>query len=120
MRARCNNPKHEYYALYGGRGIRVCDRWSDFVNFIADMGDRPGKGWSLDRYPDPNGNYEPGNVRWATIHDQQRNKRTNRILTFQGETMCEKDWATRLGIDHQTISARLINGWSDGMLADGR
>jgi hypothetical protein len=73
MRDRCTNPKDNRYYLYG---IRVCDRWlHSFENFLADMGERP-SGMTLDRYPDKNGNYEPGNVRWATPKQQAANRRT--------------------------------------------
>jgi hypothetical protein len=74
MHARCSNPKHTVYRYYGGRGITVCARWYSFKNFLADMGPRPA-GKTLDRYPDPNGNYKPSNCRWATSSQQQQNKR---------------------------------------------
>ncbi len=78
MRTRCENPRATQYALYGGRGIAVCARWADFTNFLADMGERPSAGHTLDRYPNKDGNYEPGNCRWATQSEQCRNKRTSR------------------------------------------
>jgi hypothetical protein len=62
------------YPLYGGRGIQVCDRWKSFGNFLEEMGERP-EGMSLDRYPNPNGNYEPGNCRWATAKAERHNRR---------------------------------------------
>ena len=78
MMDRCQNQKNRKYPLYGGRGITVCQRWRDsFEHFLADMGRRPGPGYSLDRYPDPNGHYEPGNCRWATILEQRHNRRPN-------------------------------------------
>lgn len=73
MKKRCNTKSHVSYPSYGGRGIKVCERWNDFGNFLADMGERP-IGKTLDRI-DVNGNYEPGNCRWATLSEQQKNKR---------------------------------------------
>lgn len=72
MKSRCNNPSHQHYARYGGRGIRVCDRWNVYANFLADMGERPA-GKTIDRINN-DGNYEPSNCRWATASEQQRNK----------------------------------------------
>jgi hypothetical protein len=74
MLKRCNNPKTRGYEYYGGRGITVCKRWLRFENFIADMGNRPGKGMSLDRI-NPDGHYKPSNCRWATATEQSRNRR---------------------------------------------
>lgn len=74
MRQRCANPKATGFKNYGGRGIKVCERWLDFENFLADMGERP-EGRTLDRFPNNDGNYEPGNCRWATSKQQADNKR---------------------------------------------
>ena len=73
MRQRCTYPAHPYFHNYGGRGIKVCDRWRRYKNFLADMGKRP-PGMTLDRI-DVNGNYEAGNCRWATASEQRRNQR---------------------------------------------
>ena len=77
MIARCYNPKHPRFADYGGRGITVCERWLTFANFLADMGEPP-PGLTLDRI-DNDGNYEPGNCRWATDTQQRTNKRPRKL-----------------------------------------
>jgi hypothetical protein len=113
MVARCENPKATHFECYGGRGISVCARWrNDFVAFLADMGPKPSPWHSIDRYPDNDGNYEPGNCRWATVAQQSRNKRTNRFVTFGGETLTLADWGERYGVSGTVIGTRLRLGWS--------
>jgi hypothetical protein len=106
MRDRCSNPNAEFYADYGGRGIAICERWQSVENFVSDMGDPPA-GMSLDRI-DVNGNYEPGNCRWATATEQNRNRRNNVLFTFDGETRCLAEWAEKAGLREDTLRARLI------------
>jgi len=77
MLQRCENPKNSRYTDYGGRGISVCERWKTFQNFFDDMGNRPSANHSIDRWPDNDRGYEPGNCRWATRSQQQLNKRQN-------------------------------------------
>ena len=111
MRARCYTKSSHMYARYGGRGITVCDRWlNSFEAFSADMGEHP-PGTSIDRI-DNNGNYEPGNCHWVTRDVQNRNKRSNRHLTWKGVTQCVVDWAKETGLPRQTIEKRLDSGWS--------
>ena len=79
MRQRCNDPNYHAYADYGGRGIRVAERWDSFELFLEDVGRKPSPRHSLDRFPDIDGNYEPGNVRWATWAQQNRNRRSTKL-----------------------------------------
>lgn len=104
---RCNNPNSKAYKNYGGRGISVCKSWSEsFESFIRDVGYPPGKGYSLDRINN-DGDYSPGNVRWATQLEQSRNTRRNILITYKGEIKVLKDWAVTLGISHYTLVDRL-------------
>lgn len=111
MNQRCFNPRCANFRHYGGRGITVCDRWRhSFQNFIDDMGLRPSSKHSIDRFPDRNGNYEKSNCRWATSKEQQRNKRTNLHITFNGETLCLAEWSEKTGIHVNTLWLRLKLG----------
>lgn len=109
MLARCNNAKIRAYPDYGGRGISVCERWRDFANFLADMGERP-RGHSLDRINN-DGNYEPGNCRWATRATQNNNSRHNVTLTIGDRSMTLEAWSRESGIKQPTLSKRLAAGW---------
>lgn len=112
IRSRCNNPKNIGFAHYGGRGIRVCDRWqNDFPAFFADMGKKPSKEHSIERI-DTNGNYEPGNCRWATKFQQANNYRRTHRLTLNGVTRGATEWARIIGISAYTIIHRIQRGWS--------
>ena|SRR6185437_8936275 len=110
---RCYNPRDTGYPFYGARGIIMCERWlHSLENFVADMGLRPSLKHSIDRI-DNNGNYEPGNCRWATDVEQCRNRRSNRVITFNGRTACTAEWADILGINQQIIKDRLRRGWTE-------
>lgn len=110
MCSRCTNPKSRHFSRYGGRGIRVYERWNTFANFLADMGEAP-PGLSIDRI-DNNGNYELGNCRWATNAEQSRNTCMTRNITFNGETLCARAWEERLGLSVGGLWHRLKNGWN--------
>lgn len=114
MRDRCNCHAATQFHLYGGRGIKICSRWDSFENFLADMGPCPSAKHSIDRFPDNNGNYEPGNCRWATDREQCNNKRNNRVIEFRGKRQTAAQWAEELGINVETLYCRLNKlGWSD-------
>ena len=109
---RCTNPNHIAWNDYGGRGIRMCQRWLEsFQAFLDDMGAPPSQSHTIDRV-NSNGGYEPGNCRWATPAEQARNKRTNRRIEFQGRTMTVAEWERALGFTAGRIKARLLAGWS--------
>ena len=117
MVKRCRDHNNKDYLHYGGRGITVCSRWLHFPFFLDDMGLRP-SGTSLDRINN-DGNYEPGNCRWATQKQQVRNRRITRTAQKDGVTLPIAEWAERLGIDKRTLLARRRLGWSDAkVLAD--
>ena len=106
MLARCRNKNAKDYPRYGALGVQVCPRWLSFDLFLADMGPRPGS-LEIDRYPDPWGNYEPANCRWATRSQNQRNKRSTRLHAWEEENVCLEEWARRAGISKQLAFYRL-------------
>ncbi len=111
MKHRCQNPKNRSFKNYGGRGIKVCERWqSSFANFLADMGGKPGN-LTLDRI-DNNGNYEPGNCRWATPSQQVRNRRDVVYLEVNGVRKAVWEWASIINIPRRTLLNRIRRGWS--------
>lgn len=115
MKTRCYNPRFEGFQNYGGRGIKVCDRWrNSFANFIADMGPKPSPKHSIDRI-DNDGNYTPTNCRWATRELQSNNRQVNHYLTHNGKTRGISAWARDLGCSPNAITMRLARGWSDEM-----
>lgn len=112
MIKRTENKATPNYRLYGGRGIKVCDRWrNSFAAFLHDMGPCPSDAHSIDRI-DTDGDYCPENCRWATRQEQGRNKRTNRRICFDGKTLCVAEWAELLGIPESRIRKRLNIGWT--------
>jgi hypothetical protein len=111
MLQRCYNPAADAYPNYGARGIYVCDRWrNSFRAFFDDKSPRP-PGTSLERI-DNDGPYSPENCRWEIRANQMRNKRSNRLLTFNGKTLTLVEWAERIGITGEAVAARLKAGWS--------
>lgn len=107
MIQRCTNPNSKAWSYYGGRGIIVHDSWlNSFSKFLSDVGQRPSNKHTIDRI-DNNRSYEPGNVRWATRKEQQRNRRCNLMISHEGETLCLTDWAQRAGISPSALKGRL-------------
>lgn len=112
MIARCTLPSNPAYEHYKRLGITVCERWLDYRNFLADMGERPSLAHSLDRWPNNDGNYEPGNVRWATRREQANNRRTNVLFEYQGEAITFAELVRRTGMDKELLRHRLLRaGW---------
>ena len=111
-KSRCCNPNHPQWLDYGGRGIKICPEWiTNPGRFIVDMGPRPSASHSLDRV-DVNSGYSISNCRWATKKEQSRNTRVNRMETYQGRTQCVADWCDELGLNYDTVIARLASlGW---------
>jgi len=113
MKRRCYNKNSPNYPNYGGRGITVCERWMASVkNFYDDMISGYIKGLHLDRI-DVNGNYEPGNCRWATPIQNSNNKRLNWVVSFDGRTHTPTEWGRELGVKANTIQNRKRKGWTD-------
>src|SRR5579885_3584077 len=111
---RCHSSNHPAYERYGGRGITVCDEWRDpktgFPSFLAEVGPRPGKEFSIDRIENNKG-YEPGNCRWATRKEQSRNRRSNKLLTIDGVTKTMVEWADEAKVSYRIIKERIKAGW---------
>lgn len=113
MMQRCNNPKASNYYRYGAIGITVCERWQDFASFLTDMGECACKEMTLDRI-DSSKDYEPGNCRWATQAEQNRNRPSHAvILAYNGAAKSLTDWAHEIGITPNTLRMRIKKlGWS--------
>lgn len=111
MKERCLSPNCPDFKNYGGRGITICDKWLTFKGFWDDMGPTYAEGATIDRI-DNNGNYEPGNCRWASRSVQNNNKRNNRMIEYQGIEKTMAEWARCLGINYSTLANRLYCGWS--------
>jgi hypothetical protein len=107
---RCENPKQPAYKWYGAKGVKVCERWGKFENFLADMGLKI-PGITIDRI-DSYGDYSPANCRWLSNVDQQRNRRRHVLMTYLGETLQAAEWARRLNIHQSTLLKRIKAGWS--------
>ena len=108
MKTRCNNPNYNLYKDYGGRGIKICDKWNnEYEVFLKDMGRKPRKNYTIERI-DNNGDYCKENCKWISKSEQNRNKRTS--IVFNGEIATEAQ--KRMGMSRHTIHQRIKNGWS--------
>jgi hypothetical protein len=111
MIQRCTNPRQKCYYLYGDRGIKVCEQWRKFENFLQDMGEPPTDKHQIDRI-DNDGDYCPQNCRWVTPKQNGQNKRNNHILTWNGMSKCISQWADELNIPSATLRMRILREWS--------
>jgi hypothetical protein len=111
MRRRCFSSRNQDYGHYGGRGITICERWSKFENFLADMGKKPFPRAEVGRI-DNDGPYSPDNARWETRSQQTRNTRRNHMLTFRGRTQCLAAWAEEVGLTLSALKHRIYRGWN--------
>lgn len=112
MRYRCNNSNSDFYENYGGKGVKVCEEWGDFVVFYKwATTNGYAEGLSIDRI-DVDGDYEPSNCRWVDMKTQQRNKGNNRKVEYKGKVLCLTEWSEVTGLHPKTIAYRLNSGWS--------
>lgn len=109
MFSRCNDVKNKSYRIYGGRGIKVCRRWHDYENFFEDMGE-PKAGFSIERI-DNNKGYNPKNCKWATKLEQAQNRRTTKLIPYNGKNKSLSEWSRILGIPRGTLDGRIRRGW---------
>lgn len=117
MRVRCLNVRNTYYKDYGGRGIKICERWNSYENFLADMGRKPTPAHTIDRIDNEKG-YEPGNCRWATPEEQSNNTRKNVFVFYHGERLTIAQLMRKCFPEHEGASAKVrfynrrAKGWS--------
>lgn len=118
MKSRCYNSNNQkVYKNYGGRGITVCDRWlHSYENFLSDMGRMTAEKYTLERV-DSNGNYEPGNCKWATMYEQQNNRRDNVRITHEGRTQNLSQWCREFGLNFWTVNRRINKYGFDPVIA---
>jgi hypothetical protein len=109
IRRRCLHPNDAKYPDYGGRGITICARWDDFAAFNADMWPRPSPKHTVERIDNSKG-YSPDNCRWATMAEQQANRRDTVNVTYEGRTQCVMHWAREFGVDRSMLARRLARG----------
>lgn len=108
MKRSCNVKGDKDYPSYGGRGIKICERWKSFKNFLADMG--PSNGLQIERKNNNKG-YSPSNCVWATVTQQARNRRSNLVITYKGITACLAEHCERLGLEYYKTHQRIYKGW---------
>lgn len=118
IKKRCLLKTSPEFYNYGGRGIKICDRWLSFKYFYEDMGDKPSPRHSIDRI-DNNGDYEPNNCRWATQKEQSNNTRVNVFLSYKGKTLTISQWSDATGIPRPTIFWRFNQGWDPEKILKG-
>jgi hypothetical protein len=119
MKQRCLDPKNPDFKNYGGFGVSICEQWLDsFENFLADVGPKPSPAHTLDRFPNTYGNYEPGNVRWATRTEQSANMRNTKYVLFNGVLTPFCTAYKAMGMNKNTAQGRIHRGWSPQQVVD--
>lgn len=112
MKDRCYNENNKTFAYYGGKGVRVCERWrNSFENFLSDMGLKPGGSYTLDRI-NGDADYSRDNCRWATKKEQTRNRGNTKMINYKGERRPLAEWCEILQIDYNNTNKRIWRGWS--------
>lgn len=121
IKTRCLNPNDPHFERYGARGITVCDEWKDNFQAFYDWSISHGyaDNLTIDR-KDNNAEYSPDNCRWATVAEQNRNKRTVKLITYKGETKTIPEWTKQLKLGKETIRERLQRGWSQAEAIEGK
>lgn len=113
MKSRCLNKNNRFYKIYGGRGIKIYPSWLEsFEAFLAHVGPKPTPAHTIDRYPDNNGNYVPGNVRWATVRQQINNRRSTRTVKINGVDIPLSEACEMLGVKRKLVFSRVDRGWA--------
>lgn len=110
MVQRCHYPKNISYPRYGAKGLTVCDEWRTFNGFIRDIGEKPARGYQIDRIDNTKG-YEPGNCKWSTPEENCTNRSSSKFIEYGGKRLTYSQWAREIGMSKETLISRIRDGW---------